>query len=305
MEHSILKLEKLRKKAATLLYIIIVVSSAIAILSIFFFTSHGMFRFGFFLSILLGVGLGFLLGKVTGYFRISNEYKTCFKTTFVEIPLRNTFSQVIYDGKKGIDEEIIRKSEIMCLGNIYNSNDYVQGYYKDVKFERADVIIQQHHSTGKTSYTVTYLHGRWLIFEFNKNFHFDLQIIGNDFPVPQKKNSIFTETEERRHRIKLEDIEFNEMFKVYCQDEHEAYYILTPQFMSVLKDLNNSMDGSIMLGFVDDQLHVAIHNEKDAMEPTIFDSIDLNLVKEEVQKEINVIINIIDGLSLDNDIYKN
>ncbi|HWT76618.1 MAG TPA: DUF3137 domain-containing protein [Mobilitalea sp.] len=305
MEDSILSLEKLRKKAATLLIIIVTISIAATLIFLFVFSALGMERMGTYLSVLLGAGIGYLLSVVTGFFHISEEYKARFKATFVEIPLRNTFSQVIYYADQGIEEDVIKETGIMSLGNRYTSNDYVRGYYKDVKFERADVKIQQHYNTGKSSYTVTYLHGRWLIFEFNKNFHFDLQIIGNEFPHSLKKNSIFTESEERRHRIQLEDIEFHEMFDVLCQNEHEAYYILTPQFMSVLKDINSTMDGSIMLGFIDNKLHVAIHNEKDSMEPRIFNSINLSAVKEEVQQEINVILNIIDGLNLDRDIYEN
>lgn len=303
MEESIQNLENLRKKAEKLLVIIVSISIAVTVLCLILFNYWKMGESGFILSIVMGIGSGYLLGLITGFFRLSKEFKTQFKTTFVEIPLRNTFTDVYYDGAKGIDESVIEKTGIMTMGNRYSSNDYVRGYYKDVKFERSDVKIQQHYSNGKTSYTVTYLHGRWLIFEFNKDFHFDLQITCHDFPYSQKKNTFFTEAEERRHRITLEDIEFNENFDVFCQDEHEAYYILTPQFMSVIKNMKSTMDGSFMLGFIDNQLHIAIHNEKDAMEPKLFDNIDLNLIKEEVQGEIKLIISIIDNLGLDRDIY--
>lgn len=305
MEESIQNLEKLRKRAVKLLVIIISISISVTVLCLMLFTSQRMGQFGFCLSLSLGAGFGYLLGLITGFFRLSKDFKARFKTTFVEIPLRNTFTDVYYNGAQGIDEEVIDRTGIMTLGNRYDSNDYVRGYYKDVKFERSDVKIQQHHSNGKSSYTVTYLHGRWLIFEFNKNFHFDLQIISHDFPNSKKKNTFFTETEERRHRIKLEDIDFNDKFDVFCQDEHEAYYILTPQFMSIIKNMQSTMDGSFMLGFIDNQLHIAIHNETDAMEPRLFDNINLNLIKEEVEGEIKLIISIIDNLGLDRDIYIN
>jgi hypothetical protein len=72
----------------------------------------------------------------------------------------------------------------------------------------------------------------------------------------------------------------------------------------MLKDLQQNMDGSIMFGFVENKLHVAIHNNKDAMEPKIFDEIDFGVVKEETQTEIKIIMNIVDGLGLDLDIYE-
>lgn len=304
MEESMNQLQHLRSRTEHLLIIVIASAIAISFFSLILFASIGMEQMIFIFPILIGIGSGFLLGKLTGYFDAYKEYKLRFKAAFVEIPFRETFSEVVYDGTKGFDQEVIRATGIMTMGNRYYSNDYVRGSYKGVHFERADVKIQQHVSTGKTSYTVTYLHGRWLILEFNKSFQSDLQIIHRDFPNSQKKNSIFTQEEERRHRIELEDMEFNESFRVLCQDDHEAYYILTPHFMQVLKDLHRTMDGSFMLGFVDHRLHVAIHNNKDAMEPKLFDHFDLGLIKDEVQKEINVIKDIVDSLSIDRDIYK-
>jgi hypothetical protein len=304
MEDSIKQLEYLRTKIERLLIVVIASAIGVGFFSLILFASIGMVQMIVIFPLLIGIGSGFLLGKLTGYFDAYKEYKHGFKAAFVEVPFRDSFTQVTYDGAKGFDQEIIGATGIMTMGNRYYSNDYVQGYYKDVRFERADIKIQQHVSTGKTSYTVTYLHGRWLILEFNKSFHSDLQIIHRDFPSSQKKNSIFTNEEERRHRIELEDMEFNELFRILCQDDHEAYYILTPHFMQVLKNLYATLDGSFMLGFVNHQLHIAIHNNKDAMEPKLFDNYDLGLIKEEVQKEIDVIIDIIDGLSLDRDIYQ-
>ena len=39
----------------------------------------------------------------------------------------------------------------MSLGNRYYSNDYLQGSYKGVRFERADIKIQNRVYTGKHS----------------------------------------------------------------------------------------------------------------------------------------------------------
>ena len=304
MNDSIQLLEQLRRRAFRLLMLVVAVSIVITLLLFVLIfrniSTSGMFIF----PILGGVGSGYLLGHITGYFKAKEEFKHLFKQQMVEAPFRQTFTQVVYDGSNGIDQDVIKATNMMRTGNRYSSNDYVQGFYKDVRFERADVTIQNHVSTGKSSYTETYLRGRWLILEFNKDFHFDLQIISNEFTHYQKNNSIFTEEEDRRHRIELEDMEFNEMFRVLCQDEHEAYYILTPQFMFLLKSLYLSMDGSFMLGFVDNRLHVAIHTDQDAMEPKIFDDIDLLAVQQEVQKEIHIITDLIDHLELDRELFQ-
>jgi hypothetical protein len=67
----------------------------------------------------------------------------------------------------------------------------------------------------------------------------------------------------------------------------------------------DSMDGAFMLGFVRTQLHVALNTRRDSMEPSIISRIETYEVRPDVRREIDAIINIIDGLDLDRDIYKN
>ena len=302
MESRIAALEEQRKELARLTLIIITISIITPL--ILLVKIGGIFGPAIIFAILIGFALFFILSAITGHSKRFDEYKTNFKSIFVEEPFRAVFHEVIYDKDQGFPKELIKETGMMMLGNRYFTNDYVMGHYKEVKFERADVKIQQHTSTGKQSHTTTYFNGRWMIFEFNKNFHFDLQIISNGFYYSQKNQSIFTDSNERRHKLELEDVNFNEQFSVFAQDDHEAYYILTPAFMEVIKDLSHSLDAPFMLGFAGNQLHVAINTKRDAMEPSILTGIDLHDIKQDVQREIDAIINIIDGLDLDRDLYK-
>ncbi len=302
MDKKINNLENLRKKIDRRLTIIIGIS---AIVTIFFLNLlKGLSGPWFIIIIIIGIGIGYLLSYITGCYRMIDEFRDKFKTVFVEEPFREAFTKVNYDKDQGLSQDIIDATDMMTLGNRYYTNDYVKGYYKNVKFERADIKIQQHTRSGKSSHTTTYFNGRWIIFDFNKNFHFGLQIISNYFYYSQKNKSFITSKEERRHKLKLEDVNFNERFTVYAQDDHEAYYILTPTFMEVLKNMYHSMGSPFMLGFVQNQLHVAFNTDRDSMEPSIFSSIEEHKVKQDVQREIDAIIKIIDGLDLDNDIFK-
>lgn len=54
-----------------------------------------------------------------------------------------------------------------------------------------------------------------MIFDFNKNFKSNVQVISNDFikrSLPRIKNN---------KKVKLEDIEFNKMFKIYSEIEQD------------------------------------------------------------------------------------
>ncbi len=302
MEEQILNLEKLREKTLKHMLVLIAASAAIALAVVSLMAPYIM-HMAFFLFIFIGVGSFFILSYTTGYNKKAREYKVNYKKIFVEVPFQRAFGPVFCDFDRGISKDSIDRTDMMMLGNRYYTNDYIRGSYKEVGFERADIKIQHHTSNGKHSHTVTYFNGRWLILEFNKNFHFDLQIIGKGFSYSQKNSSFFTSSKNRRRKVEMEDVRFNELFNVYAQDDHEAFYILTPQFMDTLKGMYNTMDGDFMLGFVDNKLHVAINTKKDAMEPSLFKSVTA-ADSGEVQREIHVIINLIDKLNLDRDLYK-
>ena len=109
----------------------------------------------------------------------------------------------------------------------------------------------------------------------------------------QPKVSFFRKKECRRSKIELEDKVFNELFTVYAQSDHEAKYILTPEFIDTLKNMFYAIDGNFMLGFIDNKLHVAINTNKNAMEPSLIKNLYTTI---DVQKEIKIIINIIEKI---------
>lgn len=304
MNEKISRLEELREKTVKHMLIILSISGLLALSIAFVVTARSyIMPLGFFLLFFIGFITFIILAYTTGCFKKLKEFKTQYKKIFVEVPFQQAFGQVFCDFDNGIRQDIISQTKLIMMGNRYYTNDYIRGSYKNVGFERADIKIQRHTSNGKSSSTVTYFNGRWLILEFNKKFHFDLQIIGKGFYYSQKNHSFLISEKHRRYKIEMEDIRFNQLFNVYAQNEHEAFYILTPQFMDALKDMYNTMDGDFMLGFIDNKLHVAIHTRKDAMEPSLFKSVkDPNL--GDVKREINTIIHIIDELNLDRDIYK-
>lgn len=302
MNDQLVQLEALRKKAAVALICIIAGSIAALLISLVAVIPY-TFNAAFFISMVLGIITGILISKITGYGKKTKAYRAYFKSLLVEGPFRKVFDEVSYHSDFGFSQEQIKETAMMLLGNRFYSNDLLRGSYKGVRFERADVDIKNRVSTGKSSHTVTYFNGRWLIFDFNKDFHFDLQIIGKGFQYYRHNNSIFVKEENRRHKIELEDIYFNENFDVYAQDDHEAFYILTPQFMAVLKHMYEHIDGDIMLGFVDNRLHVAINTKKDALEPPIFQSVYSSETNQDIQHEIEAITNIIDSLNLDRNLY--
>lgn len=239
------------------------------------------------------------------FYKRYQQFRTSYKTLVVDRAAQGMFDKYSYYPKVGFDREEIRATGIMSMGNRYNSEDLVEGSYKGVTFRRADMYIAQHTSTGKSSHTTIYLRGSWLCFSYNKSFNSDLQIISKDFSFSNKRTSrLFTRKEDRRHTFETEDVEFNKMFTCTCQTDTEAFYLLTPRIIQMLKLLRTEFGCPFMLGFVDNKLHFAIKSGKNHMEPPVLGSLNPDKEVETTRRELKTICNIIDSLSIDRDIYK-
>lgn len=138
-----------------------------------------------------------------------NEYRNYYKTHYVFDMVRQVIPDAVYQPEYGFPRQQIAQTGLMMMGNIYKSEDYIRGTYNNVAFERSDVLIQDESSDSDGhSSTTTYLRGRWMIFESNKNFEADLQIIQQGFGYAKKRTGIFTKKTERRHAFKTEDEQF-------------------------------------------------------------------------------------------------
>lgn len=236
----------------------------------------------------------------------TKKFTSEYKKTLVFSALKSIFTDLTYEPERGLAKSIIGNTGMMNLGDRYSSNDYISGKYNNVNVVQADVHIEKktesRNSNGTTDtqwYTI--FQGRWMVFDFNKSFKYNLQVCQKGF-----YNSIVNNwgNNIKFKKVALEEQEFNKQFKVYAQNEQEAFYILTPTMMEKIKKLSNSINGKILLCFIDNKLHVGIENDDDAFEPSIFVKVDETRAKEKILKDIKLITDFIDELDLDNDLFK-
>lgn len=269
----------------------------------------GVLGFLSFFTFPLGPFLGMLLAMLLYFVWVNpkmQEYKRIYKEMVVTKPFRETFQKFMYDPKDGLSKEEIRNTGLIMLGNRYHSEDYMTGTYKDIRFERSDVLIQDHHSDSNGgSHTTTYFQGRWLVFQSPKQFHTSLQIIQKGFSYSNTKRGLFTKKEERRHEVEFESERFNSMFTCYCQNDQEAYYLITPHMQEAILKLSQLVDGKLMLGFTGNRLHLAIHNGKNTLEPSVFSKVSYQNDILAVKREISAITDVINILNLDCNLYNN
>lgn len=140
-----------------------------------------------------------------------------------------------------------------------------------------------------------------MIFDFNKNFKANIQLCQKGFGNAIVSNS---GNKLKFKKVMMEDQIFNKQFSIYAQDEHEAFYILTPSLMEKIKNLANSIKGKILFCFIDNKLHIGLDNGKDSFEHSIFTKINENKILEEIAKDIKLITDFVDELDLDNDLFR-
>lgn len=236
------------------------------------------------------------------------RYRAAFKQAFVRHALESVFTDLTYQPDWGISYDTIAATKMMYMGDRYHSEDYICARYRNVRFEQSDVHIEEERqSTDSDGHThteyVTIFRGRWMIFDFNKQFRANVQIAQKGFRTAKRKR-FFGKKETLFKKVEMESETFNKAFQVYAQDEHDAFYIITPAFMERIQNLAAHNKGKMMLCFVGNRLHIAIHDNKDSFEPgSVFKPIDEEKVTQKLRSEIEVITQFIDELSLDNNLF--
>lgn len=239
------------------------------------------------------------------------EFTLNYKREIIKPMFSSVITNCEYYPDRGIERSYLRELNAIDTGDNYRSEDLVKGYYKNVSFSRSDVEIEEEHtdSEGHTHTTTTF-QGQWQIFEFNKLFKSNIQVVEKGFGAAKSQSSIFTRKENRRQKVSMENSEFNKRFRIYANSEQEAFYILTPHLMEAIMKLADSQKagkrGSLMLFFDNNKLNVALDNRRDSFEPSYKKGMEEALEEtiNEFKKDMKSITDFVDYLQLDNDLYR-
>ena len=258
-----------------------------------------LFVFGFFIAFVY-----FIITTLVNQ-KVGRQYRRAYKAYFVEQNLKKTFTNLSYDHAAGISSALLDSTGMVYTGNRYSSNDFTSGKYKDVAFSQADVHIETEHtdSDGNTRYT-TIFRGRFMIFEFPKQFSFKLEIVGKHFRAYRKPGTD-SKTGHKTEKITTESSEFNSMFRVYGQDGFEAYYILDPAFMVKLMNIATMHRNRVLFAFYENRLIVGLDDGKDSFEPPFpMKTIDEAAESAKISADIKTITDFVDQLSLARKLFK-
>ena len=227
------------------------------------------------------------------------QVKQTFRETFVK-GYFNTLAHVDYFPKKGfgkiqgLSKDKVYESNYMERTNIFKTFDYLKGEIDGIAFESSDVLLQNQVNTGKSSHVVTIFHGRMFVFDFKKPIENEVLVLEKYKPRNKARGY---------DKIKTESVNFNQLFNIYAEDPHTAFYLLTPHFMEQLKTLEKNHPGNIGMSFQENKLYLSIHNGQSTFELKWFRPIDESVMNA-LEKDFNIIEQMIHTLKLSNHVYE-
>lgn len=252
--------------------------------------------------VIFAIPITLVFGGITFgmYFKKSRVYKDIVKEVLITRMFEQEFEHVNYVPTKGFEKAFIDDTEMYDRGNTYASNDLLSASYKGIGFMQADVNIQNVTSNGKTTTTTTYFRGRWIVCDFIKNFEGYHQVRSNGSFFANKKPRKYFGTKTKE--IDFESVEFNKRFSCYTNDEQEAFYLITPNYMDKMMNFQDFVNCEVVYGFINNKLHIAIYNNRNAFEMSGSQINDYFI--DSVKYDIKLIKDVIDNLDLDLDIYR-
>jgi len=219
------------------------------------------------------------------------------KTLLVE-PIARQFD-LSYVHECGPQSLVNEMKEKRLLPNWDRSNfeDRIDGRRGETDFEFFEAHLQQRRTErssngGTRTKWVTVFRGQCLRFDFHKTFYGRTRVM-RDAGLFNAFGDMFSDMD----RARLEDPEFEKTFEVYTNDQVEARFLLTPDVMQRLLDLEEAFHGAkLRCAFEDGQLFMALEGG-DMFEPgSMFTPLDNPERVRELLDDFSALFRLIDDL---------
>jgi hypothetical protein len=201
------------------------------------------------------------------------------------------FPGIMYEDDYHISQQMFNASNIFTRPDRFSGEDLFTGRLDATTFTFSEIHAEEKHETkdkdgNKTTWYTTIFRGLFLIADFNKE-------IQNETYVYSSGGKWFS----RFKRVKLEDVEFEDRFNVYSDDQIEARYILTPKMMQRIVELEDRFGAKLYLSFRGHNMYIGISQSYDMFEANIREEVSFQQV-ERFLEEVQSILDIINDLDL-------
>ena len=300
-------LQKLEEDRKALRYRIFLYGSIYTfIYALLLFSIKGLFFHSFEIIAFAGVlyiGIGSFLYKM-----LIKDYTQEFKAQIIEPLIQEIDSNLSYLPTMHISERLFRNSKLFTSRiDKFEGNDFVTGKIDDVDIQFSDVHAKRKNknSKGQDNWS-TVFQGLFIVADFHKHFK------GSTVVLPDTAQNTFgdlvggwlqSKNVSREELVKMDDPEFEKAFVVYATNQVEARYILTHALMKKLLDFKKRSSHPLHISFVGGSIHIAIENNKDLFEPSVFHSLLDYKIAMEYVKTLHLAIGVIHELKLNQKLW--
>ena len=222
-------------------------------------------------------------------------------STEVALPvLREVFEIDVYRPYGYIGSSLIDGAGFFVFYNRVDGSDYIKGKYRGVNFEFSDVHLQREDTTAsgrKVNRTV--FKGQWLVCEFVGGQ------VSATIRLEEKEKAIFGSHKyvSGMTNIATENTAFNEKYHIITDDEHAAFYLLTPHFMERMVSLDEAAEAQTFFCFENGRVHIALYNWRDSFELGNTKPSEIGSLRQKFRGELKYLTDIIDELMLNEKLY--
>lgn len=221
-----------------------------------------------------------------------NAFNDNYKNKYVLLKIREVpgFSNLKYAAKQGITYDELLKANLLPgrAKSFYESGDYFEGAYEGIHFRASSVKTYEPDNSALTIFD-----GQVIVFPTFHAFKTSETAI-QIFPKKQggkMKGLTF------REKVETENEAFNNMFSVYAENGHNAFYILTPQVLEDILEFAKIIQNHVYIVFSDQSMYLGceqMHNPFNAVVdiPVEEQSGNIAMATEVIRKAKEMLIHI-------------
>ena len=213
-----------------------------------------------FVVAVVAVGTGLLLWLIIVK-HAYDKFNLSFKSKYVQQVISSIegFEKLQYVPKGGFTWDDVRNAAAVNCGDkrYYDSEDLLMGEYENIRFQISDVCTRKMVRMSKKNRVEEIFSGQMICldqFDDTKRSNGHIQIFEKKF----MSNMVGWKAENEIH---TENEIFNSRFSVFAHDEHNAYYILTPQRIEKIMHFADVMNGQVSFVFRDEKLFVVVRRD--------------------------------------------
>jgi len=237
-----------------------------------------MFQVGAWALAPLGIAL-LIVG--VAYASKASEWRNTFKTRVMTRLVKLFHPSLNYYPNRAIAKQEYRLSMLFHNSpdpDRYRGEDYIEGVIDKTDIRLSELHTEYRQVTydskgNRREYWVTIFRGLFISADFHKHFHGITLVLPDTEQswlggLGQWLQSISAKLgNQPGELVKMEDPEFERLFKVFSTDQVEARYILTPNMIRRIVEFRNRTQSQVRVSFIASRVFVAIPTSHNHFEP--------------------------------------